>query len=366
MTPSPVLPFVDPMPLPAPYGLFKVLLIVTFVLHLLAMNTMFGGSVIALIARFKSGRSEHQARLARELGKYIPSLLAATITLGIAPLLFTQVIYGHLFYTSTILMAWPWFSVVVLLIPAYYGFYIIAFKQNGSTGVRWLAGLSALFIFFIGFFYTNAMTLMLTPEKWMPLYQGDPAGWNLNWQEATLVPRYLHFVLAALAVAGLLVAGLGFLHWAKERPYAAFLLQTGGKWFAYVNMAQIVVGLWFVVALPRPLMMLLMGKDLLQSVLFAAGFVISLVLIILMIRALKKPDPRKGVLTSMVVTILLVVLMTVQRDLLRDSYLLPYFKPDTLAVQTQWDVLLLFLALFVAGVALWIVMMKRYFSSRAA
>jgi hypothetical protein len=36
-----------------------------------------------------------------------------------------------------------------------------------------------------------------------------------------------------------------------------------------------------------------------------------------------------------------------------------------LPVQTQWDVLLLFLFLFVAGVALWIVMMKKYFSIKA-
>jgi hypothetical protein len=365
MLQSPVIPYIDPMPLPAPYWLFKVLLIVTFVLHLLAMNTMFGGSLIGLIARAKSAKSEHYARLAHDLGKYIPSLLAATITLGIAPLLFTQVIYGHLFYASTIVMAWPWFSVLVLLLLAYYGFYAVAFKQNGSTVVRWLAATSALFIFVIGFIYTNNMTLMLTPEKWMPLYQADPSGWNLNWHEATLVPRYLHFVLAALAVAGLLVAGLGLLQWSKDRAYAAFLLQTGGKWFAYVNMAQIVIGLWFAAALPKPLMMLLMGRELVQSILFAVGVLIALVLIVVMSRSLKQVDPRRGVLYSMGVTALLVVLMAIQRDLLRDAYLTPYFKSEQLPVQTQWDVLLLFLVLFVAGVVLWIVMMKKYFATKA-
>jgi hypothetical protein len=365
MMQSPVIPYIDPMPLPAPYWLFKVLLIVTFVLHILAMNTTFGGSLIALIARCKSAKNEHYNRLAHDLAKYIPSLLAATITLGIAPLLFTQVIYGHLFYTSTIVMAWPWFSVLLLLVLAYYGFYIVAFKQNGSTVVRWFAAVSAFFIFVIGFIYTNNMTLMLTPEKWMPMYQADPSGWNLNVHEATLIPRYLHFVLAALAVAGLLVAGLGFLQWSKDRPYATFLLQTGGKWFAYMNMAQIIIGLWFVAALPKPLMMLLMGQSLLQTILFAVGVLVALVLIVMMTRALKQTDPRKGVLTAMVTTALLVVLMALQRDLLRDSYLVPYFKPASLPVQTQWDVLLLFLVLFMAGVALWIVMMKRYFSSKA-
>ncbi|MFQ5605501.1 MAG: hypothetical protein ACE5HS_19705 [bacterium] len=38
-----MLPSLDPIPLPAPFFLFKLLLVLTFVLHILAMNCMFGG-----------------------------------------------------------------------------------------------------------------------------------------------------------------------------------------------------------------------------------------------------------------------------------------------------------------------------------
>jgi predicted membrane protein len=48
------------------------------------------------------------------------------------------------------------------------------------------------------------------------------------------------------------------------------------------------------------------------------------------------------------------------RDILRDAYLKPYFHPQELAVKTQWSPLLLFLGLFLAGIALWIVMLMRY------
>lgn len=52
--------------------------------------------------------------------------------------------------------------------------------------------------------------------------------------------------------------------------------------------------------------------------------------------------------------------MSVMRDILRDAYLKPYFHPDQFVVKTQWSVFPLFLVLFLAGVALWFVMLWRY------
>src|SRR4030066_1191384 len=117
-----IIPVIDPMPLPAPFWLFKFLLVFTFILHIIAMNFMLGGGIIAFFARLFS-KSENHQRLFEDTSRKIPSLLAATITLGVAPLLFVQVLYGQFFYTSSILMAWPWFLVIVLLTVGYYGFY---------------------------------------------------------------------------------------------------------------------------------------------------------------------------------------------------------------------------------------------------
>jgi len=52
--------------------------------------------------------------------------------------------------------------------------------------------------------------------------------------------------------------------------------------------------------------------------------------------------------------------MAVMRDLLRGIYLKPYFHPEQFVVKTQWSVFPLFLVLFIAGVALWFVMLYRY------
>jgi hypothetical protein len=98
-----MVPTIDPNPLPAPYWLFKTLLLVTFTLHIIAMNFMLGGAFLAVIARFTSKgplSSENKAfrnRIFLDLAKKVPVFLAATITIGIAPLLFVQAIYGQYF-----------------------------------------------------------------------------------------------------------------------------------------------------------------------------------------------------------------------------------------------------------------------------
>ena len=131
-----MVPSLDPNPLPAPYWVFKLLLVVTFTLHMMAMNLMLGGAALALLARWRKGNA-YGNRIFLDVAKKVPSLMAATISLGIAPLLFVQVLYGQYFYTSSILLAWPWFLVIVFVIAAYYGFYFVAYR--GDTG-RWPRG----------------------------------------------------------------------------------------------------------------------------------------------------------------------------------------------------------------------------------
>lgn len=357
-----IIPTADPIPLPAPFWLFKLLLVVTFLLHILVMNFMLGGGILAAIARFKSRKDENYRRLSEDLSKKIPSLLAATITLGVAPLLFLQVLYGQFFYTSSILIGWPWFLVLIFLTLAYYGFYLIAFKKAETPNrFGWVLLLSVLLIFVVGFFYSNNLTLLLTPENWAAKYHADPSGWNLNWGEQTLIPRFLHFFIASLAVGGLFVASVGLFRWQRDTEYARFLIRFGGRWFMYVTMLQIVVGFWFLISLPRERMMLFMGDNVLATVALLIGLVGALATVFFMSETLRRADPRRGFYLVSGLTAGVIVFMAIMRDVLRDAYLANFFSATNVAVQTQWDVLILFLALFVGGVALWLVMIKRYF-----
>ncbi len=357
----PTIPTVDPNPLPAPYWVLKLLLVVTFYLHILAMNLMLGGAALALLARLTSKGNPMRGRIFLDVAKKVPTLLAATITLGIAPLLFVQVIYGQYFYTSTILIAWPWFLVLALLVAAYYGFYYVAY--NGKRRPR-AAGvvlfISLALVMLIGFIYTNNFTLMQTPARWAAKYFAAPSGWSLNLADPTLIPRYLHFMTAAVAVGGLLLVLLALARWKHDREYAEYIFQFGGKAFQYATMAQFLVGIWFLISLPRDLRMIFMGDNPVATAMFGIGVLGALAAIFLMSDALRKQNIRMAAFGVTGITAVVILCMSIMRDNLRDAYLKPYFHPDQFAVKTQWAVFPLFLGIFVGGVVLWLVMLKRY------
>ena len=358
--PQASIPTLDPIPLPAPYWLFKVLLVVTFTLHILAMNFMLGGTVLALLTRW-GGNRDRASRMFSDIATKLPVLLPATVTLGVAPLLFLQVIYGQFFYTSSVLIAWPWFLLLVTLTIAYYGLYFVSARTHHRTGSgRWALLGSFLLIAVIGFIFTTNLTLSQTPAAWTGKYFADPGGWNLNLGEATLAPRYLHFFTAAVAVGGLLLMLIAWLKRDADTEYRRSIFQYGGKAFEYATMAQFAVGFWFLVSLPKELRTLFMGDSSLATLLMVAGIAAAVAAILVVARALRQDDYRLGAVAGTGFTVLAVAAMATMRDMLRDAYLKPYFHPERFVVQTQWTVLPLFLAVFLGGVALWLAMVRRY------
>ena len=355
-----LIPNLDPNPLPAPFWVFKLLLVVTFFLHILAMNAMLGGAILALTAKWRA-KEPHSHRLFADIAKKLPSLLPATITIGIAPLLFVQVIYGQFIYTSSIIVAWPWLLVLLFLLIAYYGFYFASFQSGRQPGKAALAMFFSVFLaLVIGFTYSNNFTLAQNPTQWAQKYLKDPSGWNLNLAEPSLIPRYLHFVVAAIAVGGLLLMFLAASKWRTDREYADEVLRFGGKAFLYATMAQFVVGFWFLFSLPRDIRMIYLGDYPLASGLLAVGVAAAIGAIFLASEALRTRNIRVAAVYLPSVTAVLILVMSVMRELLRDAYLKPYFHPEQMRVETQWSVFPLFLALFVGGVVLWLIMLKRY------
>jgi hypothetical protein len=354
-----LIPVVDPSPLPAPYWVFKLLLNLTFFLHILAMNLLLGSGILALLAKWKSNTSEYSERLFYEISRMLPSILPATITLGVAPLLFVQVLYGQFFYTSSIIVGWPWFLVLGLLTAAYYGFYYASFrKREHSNRAAWAVSISLLLTTLVGFIYSNNMTLSLTPGRWSSKYFSSPAGWSLNLDERTLIPRFLHFFVAAIAVGGLLIAFKGLLRLKEEKDYARYLIRFGAKAFMYATMTQFLVGIWFLGVLPSAQRMLFMGNNYLDTGLLTLAIVGAIGTIVLISGALHCENPVPGLYSGTALTILVVGLMIVSRDMLRDAYLQPYLLSSPARI--QWEVFPLFLLVFLAGLFVWLVMMKRY------
>jgi hypothetical protein len=222
-------PAVDPIPLPAPVWLFKVLHNLTFTFHLAAVELLLGGLMLA-VAFGLFGRRPGAYNMAQTGGMImhrLPTVMAFLINLGVPPLLFAQVLYGRALYTSSVLIGAYWIAVIFLLMGSYYGLYFSAKRANEQKG--WSApGLAALLLALtVAFIYSNNMTLMLRPQVWADMYRHSPGGVQWNTTDPTLWPRWIFFVLGSFAASG---AALMLLAQRKhfDDGLRRFLFRAGG------------------------------------------------------------------------------------------------------------------------------------------
>ncbi len=348
---SSIIPNYQPLPLPAPLWLLTTLLIVGFYLHVLPMNVILGGSFLASFMFFKSAhdKSSRMYEAAKNLASILPIFVSFTITQGIVPLLFLQLLYGPLFYTSSIIMAVPWIAIIALLIAAYYGCYFVIyrlFKQNKEHENAVAIGLVLLFscvlFMLIGLTFSSNMLLMAHPEKWLEYYNHSSNGMNFHLQDRQLMPRYLHFFLSAIAVAGLFMGYLGTRKVASEPEQATWQIKTGAQLFSVITTMQVGVGFFFLFSLPRELSRQFMSGEGLMSWVFFASLALSVVSIILGYTAASTGNP-KHLRATFHTTLLVILTMVLNRHFLRESMLSPYVKPESLTVQPQWDLLGIFI-----------------------
>ena len=356
------IPHVDPLPLPGPVWLFTALLLVVFTLHVIAMNSALGGGLWTLWNYLLGRHSDHpySRRLANELSQMLPTFLAFTVTLGVAALLFVQVLFGNFLYTSSILIGSLWLAVIPLVMVAYYGFYYFSYTAEQGKGIAGcVLAISVCVLLCIAFILVNNITLMLSPARWLAMYRAHPNGWNLNLCDHSVIPRYLHIVNGAIAVFSAILAQFGMRKLKADAEYGRWLVQRAALVFAACTGLQFLLGMWLLLAIPRDIAMLLLRDPLAGSVFgLALISVISSMLLILLGSLSPKPAPlvNAGFAISLVTLFLMVSL----RYLLRMAYLRPYLHLEALAVRPQVGVIAIFLLLFVGGLAtvgymLWLV-----------
>ena len=323
MDPSQLIP--TPDPIPVHWGWFQFFLMLTLVLHFLVMNTMLGTGIIALVSSVKG--KQRDLTTAKEVSTKLPYAIAFTVNMGVAPLLFIQVLYGHFIYTSSVLMAVYWLSITAMLLIAYYSAYLYDFKFDalGSARTVFIAA-AVILLLLIGFLFSNNMTLMLTPEKWIQ-YFSNRNGTLLNLSEPTLVPRYLHFVAASVAVGGLFLA----LVWKYKDPKgnndAKKKIKQAMRWFTFATLAQLPVGIWFLMSLPREITVQFFGGGLFATAVFLAGLAgASLALVF---------GFQNRIWLCAGATLFTITIMVILRDFVRRAYLEPYFTVSSLKVQAR-------------------------------
>lgn len=335
-----------PDAIPAAWGWFQLLLLPTLFCHILFMNVLVGTAFIALVCRLTVRTA---APVTEAVAKHLPVVIAFTVNLGVAPLLFAQVLYGHLFYTSSILMAAFWLAIIPLLIIAYGLAYV--YKSSTSRPGRGRIMLIApitLALFAIAFFFTNNLTLLQNPAAWSR-YFTEPRGLLLNTADPMLLPRYLHFMVSAVAVGGLALALYFHYRQRKGSPYAGAWIGFGCRWFGRATLVNLLVGGWFLAVVPR--------QVLTPSTPEGLGLLISLGLGLLLALASVRAAFKERPLQALHFFLPTLALMLVARSLLRSLLLAPWFSLSQLPVTPDYGPLALFLCCLLAGLVLvaWLV-----------
>jgi len=235
MTPEMLYALRDQAGVPAHPLIFLVLGVLTFALHIVAVQVMLGASALTLRGAISTDASWR--RLAAAMLTTAKIAVSVAIVLGVAPLLFVQVIYDPFWYTSNVLSAWWVIGFIGLLIVGYISMYAFYWKnpdlaQMGGRSTGWMV-LSVLALLGVGFIVHSLTYQALFPQQWMTWYAPggtvDPSGRSLHlWH----LPRFGFFIALSAPVAGAwLLAYRRYLQGAQEPDtgYLAFLLQLGQR-----------------------------------------------------------------------------------------------------------------------------------------
>jgi hypothetical protein len=358
--PANLIPALDPAALPGPPWLFHVLWLLTFVIHLLFMNAVLGGTLLAVFAGARSGGRDTRLLLV-EINSWAISL---AVTFGIAPLLFMQVLFGRFFYTATVLVAWAWLGLVVLLTLAYYLNYVAKFRLRAGRSAGVMLVLEAVLFLVIAAIQVAVNLLHMQPGRWQAVAGrmwaalADPA----------FIPRYLHFVLGAVIVAAALLAWLAVRRAGRGGDEASCrtMARYGIRVALVAAIVQLADGFWHLLTLPEDVLHAFMRSGALTLAPLALGIVAAVALLTVLAQI---TDPVQQTVRVRRVAELIVVtmlFMVLTRHELRGVYLAAVRASEQVAVTPQWDVFAFFVAVLLVCVGLTVYALVRAAKDRPA
>ena len=329
--------------LSAPLWLVTTLHVVTLSLHFVAMNFLFGGIVILLFGKL---HNKWENPTVKTFLRLLPAAMAATVTLGVAPLLFVQLVYYKQIYSASITSAWPWLLIIAAVIIGYYCLYAAAFTGDGKRGrVATYLTVTGIMLVYVSFVYSTVFSMGERPDLYQALYAANQSGWVLNNDPGTWFVRWLHMILGAVTVGGFFVGLLG----RNDEP----VFTLGKRFYLWGMIASMIVGLGY----------LFMLGDYLAPYMRSIAVWAVVIAFVLSLLSLHFFFKRKFVGSGLTL-FLSMVGMVINRHSLRLIALEGKFDPGTIPVAPQWSPFLMFLIFFVIAIGLVAYMVKAYFGNQ--
>jgi len=350
------------------------LLILAFLVHVLFMNLVLGGTLITLMTDaigMVTGRAYYR-KLAITLANWLPGFLGVAVVLGVLPLVLVQILYGSVFATAASLLKEVWIVAVVALVLGYGGVYgykhwreSLAYRLHLALGV-----LSGLMFLGVALAFVMVSVLMLHPDQWADI--GHASLWSVL-TLPSLIPRFGHLVLAAVAGTGMFLVCYGLFLTSggqaltddepKER-YAIWVTRYGVAWALAGMLPQIVVGPWLFLSLPAVVRVDLVSGQSFGSLAFFVGLTAALLSLVLLNAALMAPHVRGLAIGGTLSLVVTVCLMVVVRHAVRVSWLSQHDDAAMLATQDQWTVMFMVGTMLLLGLAITVFIVRAYRKTR--
>lgn len=296
-----------PLPLPAPSWLLQVLVVASFLVHIVFVNLMVGGALLVFVNQIRGLKRPVYDRLAHVWAETITVNKSVAVVMGVGPLLVMGVLYTVQFYTANILTGTSWMLVAPLIALTFLLLYLHKFSWKRMAAHRHLhvalAGVNVLLLLFIPLVFLANANLALFPDAWTEIRGfasalGVPGVWS----------RYLHFLAASVAVTSLFGV---YLFGRKKAPQEglgeglgrAELKRTHYSLALFVTCLQFLFGPLLLVSLPSQ------GVTAALLILLGGGIAFALPAIVLMWREIDRPRVSLGARFPLICILLSVVVL---------------------------------------------------------
>ncbi len=161
--------------------------------------------------------------------------MAATVTFGVAPLLFLQLTYAKPVYSAAIVSAWFWLDIIGAVIVGYYCLYASAFANTLKTNrLPIYLSVAAIMALYVALVYSTVFSMVEKPDVYEALYAANQSGLVVNTDIGHWLVRWIHMILGAFTVGAFFVGVIG------KDDDAVFTM--GKKFFLFGMIATMVIG----------------------------------------------------------------------------------------------------------------------------
>jgi hypothetical protein len=249
----------NPAGIPTYPIIFIGLGVLTFALHILFVQLMLGTSLITIFGAFKNDAKWR--RLGAAMLEIAKVSVSVAIVIGVAPLLFVQVVYDPHWYTSNVLSAVWVIAFIVILIFAYwamYAYYFINSKEKDKTkepkGKVWML-ISVALLLVVGFIMHSLTSQILHPELWKEWYvQNGVIDYSGTKLHAYNLWRFAFFISLAIPVTGAMLVTYRRFKMVREdadMDYLDFAANVGKKLIATGSIISFVLYVAWMMTIPE-------------------------------------------------------------------------------------------------------------------